>query len=71
MDTNSKYYIEVINIVKRLEEQEYLSEEWISIYEHLNELIYEVYDINISEINLIEDYMKEIQSKRWFDKNGR
>lgn len=71
MDINSEYYIEIITTVKRLEIQEYLSQEWISTFENLNKLIYEIYGINDNEINLIEGYMEEIQSKRWFDKNGR
>ncbi|NLK44191.1 MAG: N-6 DNA methylase [Tissierellia bacterium] len=71
MDIDSDSYKEVINLVRKLEELDYLSEEWINTYEYLNELIYKIYGFSVDEIRFIEDYMKKIQSKRWFDNNGR
>lgn len=71
LDENSKYFSLVIDTVKKLEIEDYLSDNWLSTYSYLNNLIYEIYGLNSNEIIYIENFMKKIQSKRWFDKNGR
>lgn len=52
-----------------LEKVEYLSDDWYSIFESLNNLIYKIYRIEDSEKNYIEKEMKKIQSNRW--SNGK
>ena len=42
-----------------------MSEEWFEMLESLNNLIYEIYDIDDNERNHIDFQMKSIQSKRW------
>ena len=81
MHTNTKYFMklplevnadlfnQVINEVQFLEKVEYLSDDWYSIFESLNNLIYKIYRIEDSEKNYIEKEMKKIQSNRW--SNGK
>ena len=62
---NSETFSKVISIVKSLEKINYMSEEWFEMLESLNNLIYEIYDIDDNERNHIDFQMKSIQSKRW------
>ena len=62
---NSETFSKVISIVKSLEKINYMSEEWFEMLESLNNLIYEIYDIDDNERNYIDFQMKSIQSKRW------
>lgn len=62
---NSETFSKVISIVKSLEKINYMSEEWFEMLESLNNLIYEIYDIDDNERNHIDFQMKSVQSKRW------
>lgn len=66
MDIGSKYYNLVIKIVNELENEVYLSNEWLEIYNNLNKLVYKIYGLESDEISIIEGHMRKIQSKRWF-----
>lgn len=69
LEVNADLFNQVINEVQFLEKVEYLSDDWYSIFESLNNLIYKIYRIEDSEKNYIEKEMKKIQSNRW--SNGK
>ena len=58
-------FINVINIVKSLENVEYMSDAWFELVESLNNLIYLTYKIGEKERKYIDSQMKSIQSQRW------
>lgn len=55
----------IISIVKRLECNDYLSQEWFNNLEELNQIVYKAYGITTKESDYIDSEMKRIQSKRW------
>ncbi len=55
----------IISIVKRLECNDYLSQEWFNCLEELNQIVYKAYGITTKEADYIDSEMKRIQSKRW------
>lgn len=69
MDSESEYYTLIIEMVKELEKEEYLSDKWIQIYSDLNKMVYKIYGLESEEVDLIENQMRKIQSKRWFAKS--
>lgn len=60
----------IISIVKRLECNDYLSQEWFNNLEELNQIVYKAYGITAKESDYIDSEMKRIQSKRWIS-NGQ
>jgi predicted RNA methylase len=59
----------VVNVVRAIEKDQYLSPKWYSNMEKLNNLIYEIYEIDKEESAYIDNEMKLINSTRWFN-NG-
>lgn len=59
---------EVINLVdKLLELEEKNSQEYFSLFEQLNRKIYSIYKLDNSEIELIEQLLRQVMSKRHFN----
>lgn len=62
---DGREYIKLIDLVNKLEIEEYLSDNWYYLYEKLNSLVYKIYKLNEEEKEFIDKYMKRIQSTRW------
>lgn len=71
MDTNNEKYLKIINIVYKLEKEQYLSVKWVELYDELNTIAYEIYGFSKEEVAFIENYIKNIQSKRWVLNNEK
>ena len=56
---------QIVSLVELIERVEYMSEIWFECIENLNELVYDVYDINPSERSYIDAEMRSLQSNRW------
>lgn len=56
---------QLVNLVKALENREYMSEIWFEMLEELNKLVYKIYGISDSESKYIDEEMVALQSKRW------
>ena len=57
---------ELINCVVKLEECEYLTSEWFSLNDMLNNIVYEIYDFTETEKHYIESEMRTISSSKWY-----
>lgn len=62
---NESTFNQIVNIVKLLENIEYMSSSWFQSLEDLNNLVYDTYNITIDERTYIDGEMKKMQSKRW------
>ena len=62
----TEYFDILLELVNALETYEYMTQEWFNKLEHLNRIVYFLYDINEKEANYIDSEMKKIQSKRWY-----
>lgn len=58
-------FSKLTNLVSLLENEHYLSLTWLQHLEDLNKLVYKIYCLSDDEIQLIEQEMRGIQSKRW------
>lgn len=59
----------VVDIVNQMESVEYMDEEWFKLNEELNDIVYEIYQLNISDKNHIEKEMKKISASKWYGKS--
>lgn len=59
------YFNTILSLVSRLENNDYMSQEWFGCLEELNQAVYKAYDINDKEADFIDCEVKRIQSKRW------
>ena len=64
--TNTLFYYEVIEIVKKMENSEYMSDEWFALNEELNEVVYSIYGLLPEEKMYIETEIRKIHSMKWF-----
>ena len=64
-NNNEVLFNQLVNLVKVIENVEYMSEIWFEMFEELNELVYKIYGISQSEKNFIDNEMRSIQSERW------
>lgn len=62
---DNKTFDQIISLVKVLEKIDYMSIEWFSMFTALNNLVYQTYGLEQSEIDFIDNKIKEIQSSRW------
>lgn len=66
---NDETFTQTINIVKLLENIEYMSNEWFEAIEALNDIIYKTYNINTTESEHVDIQTKKAQSEKWnYDK---
>ena len=59
----------VVDIVNQMESVEYMDEEWFKLNEELNDIVYEIYQLNVSDKNHIEKEMKKISASKWYGKS--
>jgi len=56
----------VVDIVNQMESVEYMDEEWFRLNEELNDIVYEIYQLNINDKNHIEKEMRKISASKWY-----
>ena len=64
--TNTLFYYEVIEIVKKMERAEYMSDVWFNLNEELNEVVYSIYGLLPKEKMYVETEIRKIHSMKWF-----
>jgi len=57
---------EVVDIVNQMENTEYMDEEWFELNEKLNDIVYEIYQLNVNDKNHIEKEMRKISARKWY-----
>ncbi len=60
---------DVIEIVNRMEEVEYMSAEWFELNESLNAIVYDIYKISDEDRKYIEAEMRKISADKWYGEN--
>ena len=60
-----QYFEQILELVNRLESDDYMNQAWFNSLEQLNQIIYSAYNITKKESDFIDSEMKRIQSKRW------
>jgi len=61
---------EVVDIVNQMENTEYMDEEWFELNEKLNDIVYEIYQLNVNDKNHIEKEMRKISARKWYKENS-
>lgn len=56
----------VIDVVDKMEKVEYMSREWYKLNEELNDIVYEIYELNVRDKNYIEKEMRKISAGKWY-----
>lgn len=56
----------VVDIVNRMENVEYMGEEWYKLNEELNDIVYKIYELNVNDKNYIEKEMRKISASKWY-----
>lgn len=59
----------VVDIVNKMETVEYMDEEWYKLNEQLNDIIYNIYELNVNDKNYIEKEMRKISASKWYGQN--
>ena len=57
---------DVVNIVKKMEEVEYMSAEWFELNESLNAIVYDIYKLSEEDRRYIEGEMRKISAGKWY-----
>lgn len=57
----------VVAIVNKMETVGYMDDEWYKLNEELNNIVYEIYEINVNDKNHIEREMKKISAGKWYN----
>ena len=57
----------LVYLVKALEKADYMSEDWFTMVEDLNQIVYQIYDVNDSDREYIDKEMALLQSGKWMD----
>lgn len=60
---------DVIDIVNKMEEVEYMSAEWFELNESLNAIVYDIYKISDEDRQYIESEMRKISASKWYGEN--
>lgn len=56
----------VVEIVNKMENVTYMEEEWYNLNEELNDLVYNIYQLNVKDKNHIEKEMRKISAGKWY-----
>lgn len=64
--SDTMYFNEVLWLVEKLENIEYMSQEWLELYENLNDLVFKIYDISDIDKKYINTEMSKIYSSKWY-----
>lgn len=57
----------VINIVTKMEVVDYMGEEWFVLNEELNNVVYEIYRLNVNDKMHIDQEMRKISASKWYN----
>lgn len=57
---------DVIDIVNKMEEVEYMSAEWFMLNESLNAIVYDIYKLSEKDREYIENEMRKISASKWY-----
>lgn len=57
---------EMVEIVTKMEAVPYMEEEWFSLNEKLNRLVYQIYELPEDEQEYIEQEMRKISASKWY-----
>ncbi|MCC8036746.1 MAG: DNA (cytosine-5-)-methyltransferase [Bacteroidales bacterium] len=57
---------EITRLVEALEKAEYMSDDWFTLHEQLNECVYGLYNLNRRDRDHIENEMRKISSMKWY-----
>lgn len=61
----------VVDIVNKMENVTYMDSEWYKLNEELNDIVYNIYKLNVEDKNHIEKEMRKISAGKWYmDKNA-
>ncbi len=60
---------DVIGIVNKMEEVEYMSAEWFELNESLNAIVYDIYKLSDEDRAYIENEMRKISASKWYGEN--
>lgn len=61
----NKYLRRILNLVDKIENEEYMSNNWFNVYRELDNTIYSAYGMNKYDTLYISSEINKIQSKRW------
>lgn len=56
----------VVDIVNKMETVEYMDDEWYKLNEQLNDIVYNIYELNVNDKNYIEREMRKISASKWY-----
>lgn len=56
----------VVEIVDQMESVEYMCERWFELNEELNNLVYDIYQLNINDKQHIDQEMRKISASKWY-----
>lgn len=57
----------VVDIVNKMETVKYMDKEWYKLNEELNDIVYEIYELNVNDKNHIEKEMRKISARKWYN----
>lgn len=56
----------VVGIVTQMEDVKYMGTEWFKLNEKLNDIVYNIYQLNVNDKDYIEKEMRKISAKKWY-----
>ena len=57
----------VVAIVTKMEMVKYMDDEWYELNEELNNIVYDIYKLNVNDKNYIEKEMRKISAGKWYN----
>lgn len=63
---DDKAFEKVVAIVDKMQAVEYMDDEWYKLNEELNDVVYEIYRLNVKDKNHIEKEMRKISAGKWY-----
>ncbi len=60
----------VVSIVNQMESVKYMDTEWFKLNEKLNDIVYNIYQLNVKDKDYIEKEMRKISAKKWYSDDG-
>ena len=49
-----------------MEDVKYMGTEWFKLNEKLNDIVYNIYQLNVNDKDYIEKEMRKISAKKWY-----
>lgn len=66
---NDEAFEKVVDIVNKMETVEYMDDEWYKLNEQLNDIVYNIYELNVNDKQYIEKEMRKISASKWYGQN--